>query len=62
MKLTIILFSLIFILIGIYPFVYNYNIPQIPVIDDRILHTLLVAMGAIQLILLGLKGHRPRID
>lgn len=61
-KISIIIFSLIFILIGIYPFILNFNLFQAPRIEDKLLHILLVILGFIQLFLLGIKSKRPRID
>ena len=61
-KLSIIIFSLIFIFIGLYPYILSTNIFQIPRMEDKILHILLIIMGFLQLFLLGIKGKRPRID
>ena len=61
-KLSIIIFSLIFIFIGLYPYILSANIFQIPRMEDKILHILLIIMGFLQLFLLGIKGKRPRID
>jgi len=61
-KISIIIFSLIFIFIGIYPYISSTGIFQIPRIEDKILHILLIIIGVLQLFLLGIKGKRPRID
>lgn len=61
-KISIILFSFIFILIGAYPLVIDYNLLELPKINDFILHIVLIAMGTIQLVLLGVKSSRPKID
>ncbi|MBU0929719.1 MAG: hypothetical protein KJ623_01465 [Nanoarchaeota archaeon] len=59
-KLVSLLFAIIFILIGAYPFILSYY-PSLPKIDEKILSISIIILGFIQLLSI-LKSSRPKID
>ncbi|MBS3155252.1 hypothetical protein J4404_02000 [Candidatus Woesearchaeota archaeon] len=58
-KLITLLFAIIFILIGAYPFLLNYY--SLPKIDAGILNITIIILGFLQLLII-FKSSRPKID
>lgn len=59
-KLVTLLFAVVFIIIGAYPFILNFY-PNLPKIDAKILNIAIIIFGFLQLLII-LKSNRPKID